>query len=382
MKKQFIPFCIFCSSILSFSVQAQEKIILSEDFSNNSRNWEVFDDTLVKWKIENGKYYRQNFKKFSYASFKPVDINIDNSFSISLTTTHLSLVSNYGYGIVFGAKDTYNRFGFVITNSGQYMVYKMKASVMTELVKWTKTPVIKINTIKVGSDKNGKIILEEGDKNDNVLMIKKQGSDWKFYINDQFLTGIPAEPFFGYGFGLTSDGNQAVSFDNLVVKESNASMAMAVKEDILLLEDFSLNTRKWPETNDEYTKQKISNGKYTWDHFKGIDISFMHVSLNQRVDYSISLKAAHIKNKDDEYSAFGICFGFMDIKNFFGFFILSDGYYVLYKIENEKDTMLLKEAYSAAIKTGNNAVNDLKVKKEGSLWKLLVNDVMVATHPA
>jgi hypothetical protein len=358
MKKIFL-LSILYSSILSFRAQAQEKIIFSEDFSNNSRNWSVIKDSNALWKIENGKYYRENFKKLSYATFKPVDINIENNFSISLTTTHLSGVSNYGYGLVFGARDKKNRFEFVINASGQFVVYKTTEGVYSDLVKWTASSAIKKNN-----------------NEDNALMIKKQGNDWKFYINDQFVGAVPAEPFFGYGFGLSSVGMQAVVFDNLVIKEINT----VVKEDILLNEDFLLNTRKWWEGEDANGKQKISNGKYTWDNFKSSSYSFQPVYLNQRGDYSISLKAVRISSVDN--TPFGICFGYLDAKNLFEFDIYADGYYALYKMEKGKDTLLIKEAYSPAIKTGNNVWNDLKVKKEGSLWKLYINEVMVATHPA
>jgi hypothetical protein len=362
MKKLFL-FSLLCSSIFSFSTHSQEKIIFSEDFSNNSRNWLEAKDTNALWKIENGKYYRENFKKMAYTTFKPVDINTDNNFSISLTATHLSGVSDFAYGLIFGTKDVNNRLGFVIAATGQFKIYKTREGVITDLVKWTESSAIK-------KDNNA----------DNVLMLKKQGSDWKFYINDQFLTGIPAEPFMGYGFGLNSEGMQAVAFDNLVVKESNASVATLVKEDVLFIEDFVYNTRNWPEYDDEYGKVKISNFKYNWENLKSGNYSIFPVYLNERGDFSISLKAVHTGGENNY--PFGICFGFLDVSNLFEFDIYADGYFVLYKVEKGKDSMLINETISSAIKKGNNASNDLKIKKEGSMWKLYINDMMVASHPA
>jgi len=70
-----------------------------------------------------------------------------------------------------------------------------------EYIKWTKTDFINRN--------NGSL---------NVLTIKKDGTDWKLFINDKLLNSVPSERITYSGIGITVSKEQRIAFDNLVAK--------------------------------------------------------------------------------------------------------------------------------------------------------------------
>ena len=269
MKKLSILLC--CFGYLAVYGQDQ-KGLLNENFSSNKLNWPVVSDASANWKVENGQYYRENLKDLAYSTLKPVELNPTGNYWVYLDAKHLGGVTNQGYGLSFGALDANNEFVFAIASTGHYEIYKRENGIITELVKWTETDAI----------------YKSADYS-NSLWLVKQGNDWQFKINARLVYSMPVQPLFGYNFGVTSSGIQTIAFNELnvnqVLEKPTPPIRTIVKDTALMKEDFSSNTRRWPEYSDDIGTTAIKDGKYRFDHKSSeLDFSFFPVYINEYQD--------------------------------------------------------------------------------------------------
>ncbi len=187
----------------SYFVQAQkQKVVLSEDFSNNKNNWPIYMLKNVNHLIYNGKMVIDTDDSSTYNIAIPVTLNADKNYSISLTAVHTGGVDNNAYGLIFGGSDASNYYSFYIASSGYFRVGKSTTTANTDLIKWTTTPLVKV-----------------GNYVDNVLEVTKEGPNWKFTINGQSVATIPALPFLGNNIGVSRVSCQRIEFDDLKVVE-------------------------------------------------------------------------------------------------------------------------------------------------------------------
>src|SRR5258705_3556961 len=317
MKKLFILFQFF----ICLSVVAQDqKGLLIENFSSNKLNWPVNSTENIIWKVENGLYYRQNLKDLSYSTIKPVELDPAGNYWVYLDTKHLGGVTNQAFGLCFGAQDQDDEFAFVIALSGHYEIYKRENGKLTEVVKWTETDAI-----------------YKSESFNNSLWLIRQGKDWQFKINGKLVYTMPAQPLFGFNFGVTSSGVQTIGFDELnvnqVLERADPPIRTIVRDTALMKEDFSNNVRGWPESNDEYANSAVKDGKYHYNNYKLFGYSVYPTDLTDYEDYSITLTATHI-NGDSAY--YGLCFGYQDVDNHYEFLITPGGKFSVFRFQAKK----------------------------------------------
>ena len=365
MKKLFILFHFF----LCLSVFAQDqKGLLNENFNNNNLNWPTYSTEDVNWKVENGYYYRQNLKDLTYSTTKPLDLDPVGDYWVYLEAKHVGGVTNQAYGLSFGASDNNNEYAFVIASTGHYEIYKRENGTLTEIVKWTVTDEV-----------------NKSDDYNNSLWLIKQGKDWQFKINGKFVYGMPAQPLFGFNFGVTTSGKQTVAFNELnvnqVLEHSSPPSRTIVKDTILFKEDFSNNTRGWAEeSNEQYGTSGVKNGKFNYDHkYSSFSYDMYPVHVNEYEDYSISLSVTHLKGDSDFY---GMCYGYKDVDNHYEYVITQDGMFSVFRVQMGKGTRLFDLIPSSAIKKGDNVPNILMMRQEGKTWKFYVNDQLAGSCPS
>jgi len=363
MKKLFILFhLLICLSVLA----QDQKGLLNENFSSNKLNWPVYSTENIVWKVENGLYYRQNLKDLTYSTTKPVELDPAGDYWVYLDTRHLGGATNQAFGLSFGALDQNNEFAFVIASSGHYEIYKREDGKLTELVKWIETDAI-----------------YKSETFNNSLWLIKRGKDWQFKINGKLVYSMPAQPLFGFNFGVTSSGVQTIGFDELnvnqVLERTEPPIRTIVKDTVLMKEDFSNNLRGWPESDDEYATTSVKDGKYHYNNYKLYGYSFFPTDLTDYEDYSISLTTTHIKGDSGYY---GLCFGYKDLDNHYEFLITQDGKFSVFRFQAKKVTRLISLTPSPAIKKGDNVLNILSVRQDQKIWKFYVNDQQVGSSPS
>ena len=363
-------FAVFFNCILILSAGAQqEKVLLNEDFNSNKLKWPSGTDTSVSWKLENGRYYREQFKGLSYSTIVPVDLNPNQNYSVSLKTTHISGVNNDAYGIIFGATNNEISFAFAISSNGQFIIHKRENTVLKRIVDWTTATAI-----------------EKRDNMENILKVKKEANTWKFYINDILVKSIPAEKLYGYNFGIVSGGKQAIAFDDLVVKQQldpltpSGTVHTDIKETVLLKEDFNSNLRNWPIYSDSSTVATLKNGKYSMDNKTDLRFSVCPANINEDQDYSISLSTVHINGVKNQF--FGLCFGYENVDNFYAFVINTNGFFSVYQYNFGDYEIVISHTLSEAIRKEDNAVNILTLRQEDGTWRFYINDQFVVSCPS
>jgi hypothetical protein len=176
-------------------------VLLSEDFSNNSRKWPVANDEKKEFRVTYGKYYfaHKRDKSGWYVSQNIKGFNAYKDFKIDANARHIKGITNNGFGIVWGIKDK-NSFHFQISANGYFRLAKNVNGKFVNISGWKKSSkVIKGNNL-------------------NRLGVAKRGNILYCYVNGARVYQTAFEPFSGSRAGFRVDKNQAIEFDNFVVK--------------------------------------------------------------------------------------------------------------------------------------------------------------------
>lgn len=197
MIKEYLPLAL---AKKQNAVKEDKPVILyQENFSNNERQWyqEVGDDRLVA--VTDGGYKIENKTlNFTYAS-KPISVNQEANFRIESISSKTNGVNNYGYGLVWGLKDSANYYTFIINGDGYFTFAKIKDNTLTATIPWTAS-----NSINKLDSKN-------------KLAILKKDKQIQFFVNDSLVGQAEFEPLFGNYIGFIVYNKQSISFDDLIV---------------------------------------------------------------------------------------------------------------------------------------------------------------------
>ncbi|MBC7865085.1 MAG: OmpA family protein [Bacteroidia bacterium] len=132
------------------------------------------------------------------------------------------------------------------------------------------------------------------------------------------------------------------------------------------------------EVDESSGKIWCKNGKY---HMEYNDTSggtwrqTSFVCFNPKEDYTIETSVNLLTYQKE--NAYGLAFGYKDLKNTNYFIIDAKGKFRVYKVENDKTITIKAWKSSTAIKSPGN-YNNLKVKRKGDRYYFFINDVEVA----
>lgn len=178
---------------------AQETIIFEDNFYDNSNNWSTRDDESVSLQVLNGKYSFEHKRSTGWwGTWRNIEINTYSDFSLSCNTLWMNGIENNSFELLWGLSDANNYFAFGVSANG-YFIYRMEIEGTSKnLIEWTMSDYI---------NKNGS----------NRITVKKIGSDYEFYINNNYVGKYKFDDFFGPKVGLGVNMNQKVLFDDLKV---------------------------------------------------------------------------------------------------------------------------------------------------------------------
>jgi hypothetical protein len=340
--------------------------ILNDDFSSNKNSWAESSDSTSKLEVRNGKYYFEHKKTSGgWSSSKVVAIDDSKDFEIESKILKISGIKNNGYGFVFGRKDGDNQFVFTITANGSYAIDQYKDGKYTAIKDWTKS-----SYINTGNDAY------------NTLKIKKERGFIKFYVNDRYLTLYTHKPFMGNRFGFIVYNDQSIAIDDLNIKyinqtDNNDNIVVANGENVLI-DYFTNNTNNWPLTNSSgNTIMSVANSYYNFEHLK--ESGGWAVNIPKTIDTSrdFEITTAIKKISGVTNISYGFQWGKED-KNSFRFYLTGNGYYKIARVVDDKEEVIKKFTKSSAVKTGNGALNTLKIRKESDQYKFYVNNTFIA----
>jgi hypothetical protein len=177
-----------------------------DDFSDNKNNWTAVSDDNKTMSLINGKFKIKGINsKYTYISNQQLGINLNENFSCSVATKWSEGVTNMGFGLNFCSNpSTKSYYVFFISANGYYCIkYYENDGEWKNIKDWKQSYYVNQNSVP------------------NILLIKKEGSYIKFYINDTQVESYPFDGGYGNYFGIRVSAAQTVEFDNFAITGTN-----------------------------------------------------------------------------------------------------------------------------------------------------------------
>ena len=115
--------------------QPNAQVIFEEHFDNNNRGWLQFSNNDAQFAVKDSGYVMESKTAGFWVASKPLAINQEEDFRFECRVTKVLGVNNFGYGLLWGAKDkSYNYFA--ISSDGLFTVTRVQDGVVTRLIPW------------------------------------------------------------------------------------------------------------------------------------------------------------------------------------------------------------------------------------------------------
>lgn len=150
---------------------------------------------------------------------------------------------------------------------------------------------------------------------------------------------------------------------------------------VILNEPFDNNNRRWPLfANNAEARAEIKGGSFLLGS-RANEWYFCTtpLSLNQQDDFEIQCTVKKLRGVDDHF--FGLIWGLKDYGNFYNLTLTGDGRIAVTKKENDGFFNFNDPSTPNPVVSRQNAVNKLRIKKEGNRLKFFVNDHAVHEMP-
>jgi len=187
----------------------QWPVIISDIFDANLHDWPTGQDSdpalaSVTWSIADGKYQWQADATDSFVWWGTPDMTGVSDFYLAADARQVSGPDDGEYGLVFRQAGDSDYYIFEINNQGQFAVYLHQSDNWEALLSWNDSPAI----------------LAGGT---NRLVALALGSQFLFYINDQFVTNLDDARLengkVGLLIGLTNPKDKGTwEFDNFELR--------------------------------------------------------------------------------------------------------------------------------------------------------------------
>lgn len=344
------------------------KTIMFEGFNNNNNKWPENNNDKVRLKVTGGDYvFNHKRSTGSWYTQKDKYINSTKNFKIIAQIKKQAGVQNYGYGLIFGKKDNKNGYEFLISGNGQFIISKEENDKWTNLKNWTKSSAVKTG--------NGQY---------NYLEVRKDGSAYKFYINNQLVHTAYYLKWYGSNVGFSVYNRQEIRVGYLSMSYTGSSTTPKKKNnhttvETILFDGYTSNVNNWSTSKSSEADFEIKNGNYYINHKRST--AGYTSTITKYIDTSRDFKilADFKKESGIQNHGYGLVFGRKDSNNQNLFYVSGDGSYQINRMKNGKSNYRVKWASSSAIRKGNGAYNVLKVVKVGSQLEYYINNTKVYT---
>ncbi len=190
---------------------AQSEIFFRDDFSNNDNNWYLFDNANGAAKMLSSTFYLSHKRKTSsWRYWNTVYVNTLKNFSVEARIKQVKGVSNYGYGIAWGATGWRNSYHFTVSSNGMFSVWGYKNEKYKEFKTWTSNSAIK----PMGQY--------------NTLSVSKKGNQYIFYINKQKVYQMNYQKTYGEYYGFVLGRDMVCQTDYFLVKQKQETLDIVV----------------------------------------------------------------------------------------------------------------------------------------------------------
>jgi hypothetical protein len=186
-------FCVFAN--------AQDKIVVKEDFDNNRLQWEEFFEKEYSGSVQDGYYVLQNKKKdYLVRSVTELPIDIDKNFKITFKFLIPNLNDEYYFGIIFNYEDENNYSNFLVSEKK----YKI----------WNR-----VNGINSLSRQNS-IILKSGKNREVLIEMEKKGDKLFFRVDNMDAATVTKKLHFNT-FGFQVENANTIKVDEVIIEQQS-----------------------------------------------------------------------------------------------------------------------------------------------------------------
>lgn len=337
----------------------QQRLVFREDFNENKNAWTLSDNEKALSRIKDGKYkLTHHGASGSYLFLIPsMSISSDFDFEVSSSLTQFQGEETDGFGLVWGAQDAGNFYGFNINAAGQFRVYQYKDFNYSEIKSFTQADTW---------------IKSRGQA--NVLTIRRTGELLSFFANDHFLYSMPMPEFFGEQGGFVLYNQTEVHADYLWVRQGKGMPE--VFED-----SFEDNHNGWLTDARDSTISLIKDEKLYLRAEEGLGTTYQ---LKPRIfdyskDFEIEANLRQIAGKNNK--GYGLMWGAKDGGNGYAFLINSFGSYAVFQRKEGKTTRLIDWEPSDQLLHLRVQPNKLVVQKIGEEYGFFLNDIWLQSIP-
>lgn len=180
------------------------KVILNENFSDNSNSWFTEESKKYSFEVRDGKYRIESKLGGIWRTSQLFKLNNDADFEISTTIKKVGGTDGYYFGMMLGLDAKSGAFHFAgITGWGNY-VFADKG----------KNPVDLIPT------KDNEIVRRSNSA--NTIKITKQKNTLKLFINGQLMGETSLKSFYGEYFGFqiwSGEESLVLDIDDFTIRE-------------------------------------------------------------------------------------------------------------------------------------------------------------------
>jgi outer membrane protein OmpA-like peptidoglycan-associated protein len=233
MKK--ITISLLLNLVLLFTINAQETVLIDEDFSDNSFGWYENNGENIKCEVKNGVYYIKNKTESSRWIYQGLsDLSPDEEdFTIEIKLKQASGEKGYGFGILFSMYSDNSAYQkFLITANKDYKLDHYYSENSHIMVDYKKTDAI-----------------NDGYK-DNVLKVVKTANIVHYYINNELVHKTGQFSYYGSRIAFLLGNKMEMEIDYLKVTKSSRQINLVKNAntigDKITLSD-KINTSEYSE---------------------------------------------------------------------------------------------------------------------------------------
>ncbi len=209
MKTRVLHLSFLIWSFISLSTIAQtspqqENIVLFDDFKDNQALWPELETSISSIKVNKNRRmyvlkYNTKTSKDALTAWKNVGLDESRDYSISAMLYKESGVKNFGYGLIWGARDDFF-YSFLVSPGGFYCIGKVENGLWND-----------ITTGKNGWVKSSAVVT--GRKAFNKLTLSKIGAKLHFEINGIKVATMNVLPTYGSNVGFNVNNKQKILVD-------------------------------------------------------------------------------------------------------------------------------------------------------------------------
>lgn len=363
VKNNLIFLFAFFLSWFGYANGQKDRLIFEDQFDNNKQNWIIQESPSHSSNVENGHYVITNEEEKGFEALThKAEIDASESFSIETKIKQVKGTVNFGYGLIFGMRDTENFYVFEVTSNSYFSIYYYSKGEKRKLVEWTKTDAL--STMGTYND----------------LRLAHESGMFNFYINNQRIASLRPRKFFGNRFGFKVMKHMSVWVDFIKVWQLDQDKTPKIGNNISIPngvnyfnETFNDNRNRWTEFEDDEAYATIDNGEYMLKHKLASGYFFWsrYLFIEEFKDVYIETNIKQVAG--DSKSAYGIVFGMKDAKNFYSFVISSNQVFRIFGQENGKQFTLKKWTAAEKVINPMSKNNRLTIRKKGDFLYFFIN---------